>query len=297
MVAAIELQELLRHKGYDSTIITDGEKLSRYSFLTQHSHFEKYQPDMVFDMVIVLDCNSYDRLGERSKLTRSAQSRVVIDHHLVEHAPIEAELEVIDPHYVSVGAMLYSLLEDEIKILKPQTRKFIAECTYVTILNDTNNFSNANTNADVFDLCRDLVTCGVQPHMLNRAFYQNNSPQEMLYLGRSLANIRLLDGGKILFLHSDLAMAKSLGIEPDQSISVTRYVQGVSGTIVIGYFKEIEPDVWKVSLRSLNLDVQSLAARYGGGGHRNAAGLTLKGTLAEVQAEMYQVLHNAISQL
>ena len=294
MVAAIALQELLRHQGGDSFIVTDGEDLARYSFLSENIKSVRFHSEMLFDLVIVLDCNSYDRLGERGKLVQDAKHRVVIDHHVVEHAPIAADLEAIDSHFVSVGALLFHLFEEQIRALDPQAIKFIADCVYVTILNDTNNFGNANTTADVFELCRDLVNCGALPHLLNMAFLKNQSAQELQYVGQSLANIRLLEDGKILFLHSDLDMAHRLGFDPEQSMSVTRYVQGVPGLTAIAYFRELKPELWKVSLRSLKLDVQSLAADFGGGGHRKASGLTIKGSLADVQAEIHQALRKAI---
>jgi len=294
MVAAIALQEIFLHQGRDPIIVTDGEDLARYRFLAEKIKSVRCSPEMLFDLVIVLDCSSYDRLGERVKLVQNAKHRVVMDHHVVEHDPIEAELEAIDSHFVSVGALLFRLFEAQIRALDPKVTKFIADCVYVTILNDTNNFGNANTNADVFELCRDLVNCGVQPHQLNMAFLKNQSAQEMIYVGQSLANIRLLEDGKILFLHSDLAMAHSLGFDPDQSMSVTRYVQGVQGLTAIAYFREIKPELWKVSLRSKILDVQSLAAEFGGGGHRKASGLTIKGSLADVQAAIHKALRKAI---
>jgi len=115
----------------------------------------------------------------------------------------------------------------------------------------------------------------------------------MLYVGRSLSTIRVLDDGKYLFLYSDKALAEELGVDPSAYMSVTRWVQGVSGLSAIAYFREDEPGLWKVSLRSLVFDVQEVAARHGGGGHRKASGLTLQGSLQEVQAIILRELKQA----
>ena len=77
-------------------------------------------------------------------------------------------------------------------------------------------------------------------------------------------------------------------------MSVTRYVQGVAGLRAIAYFREVEPDIWKVSLRSLILDVQKIAAIHGGGGHRKASGLTLMGKLPDVQDLIQRELAQAL---
>lgn len=297
MVSAIILQEILRQSGLSSTIITDGEDLSRYSFLMQNSQHRAFQGDEQFDLVIVLDCHSLERLGERSALLKHARSVVVMDHHVSEHNPIPADLTVIDHHFVSVGAIIYRLLEPQIKSLQPAIRKFIADGIYVTILNDTNNFSNANTTAEVFALCAELARDGMQAHLMHQAFLQNQSAQEMLYVGNSLANIKLYHHDQILFFHSDLALAARLKIDPSSLMSVIRYVQGVANLWAIAYFRELKKGVWKVSLRSLKINVQEIAAKYGGGGHRNAAGLTLKGTLSEVQDQILQDISAAIKQL
>lgn len=296
MVAAFALQEILRLKGFASTIVTDGEDLSRYSFLMDNAVYKAYQEGMQYDLLMVLDCNGRDRLGQREALVDAAQKVFVLDHHVPEHGVIKADLQLIDPSYVSVGAMIFRLFERVIKSFEPEARKFIADAVYVTILNDTNNFSNANTHAEVFELCAELVTMGARPHLLHQAFLQNQSAQEMLYIGRSLASIRMHLEGRILFLHSDLALAEELKLDTSTIMSVSRYVQGVANLDAIAYFQEIEQGIWKVSLRSLKLNVQEIAARHDGGGHRKASGLTLRGNLQDVQKIILEDLSQALKQ-
>ncbi|MCB5270465.1 MAG: DHH family phosphoesterase [Candidatus Cloacimonetes bacterium] len=297
MVAAFAFQEILRVKGLASVIITDGEDLSRYSFLMDNAVHQAYQEGMKYELLIVLDCNGRDRLGQRAALVDAAQKVFVLDHHVPEHGVIKADLQVVDSHYVSAGAMLYRLFEQEIMSFEPEVRKFIADAVYVTILNDTNNFSNANTNAQVFELCADLTKQGAQPHFLNQAFLQNQSAQEMLYIGHSLASISLHLDKRILFLHSDIALARELNYDPASAMSVSRYVQGVANVQAIAYFQEIGKDLWKISLRSLKLNVQEIAAIHGGGGHRKASGLTLKGNLQDVQKIVLEDISQALKQL
>ncbi|MDD3283312.1 MAG: DHH family phosphoesterase [Candidatus Cloacimonetes bacterium] len=293
MVVCFALQEILRSNGINSIIVTDGENLDRYSFLMQNNAIEPYHKDMVFDFCCVIDCNSYDRLGERRTLAEKAQKVAVLDHHVVEHNPIEADIDLIDYSYPSAGALLWRVLAAHISKLNSATRKYVAECVYVSILNDSNNFSNANTNARMFEISADVAKEGIQPHLLHMAYLQNHSPQEMLYVGKSLATITLHHQDKYLFLYSDLAMAKEIGINPADFMSVTRWVQGITNLNAIAYFREVAPGEWKVSLRSLVLNVQEIAARHGGGGHRKASGLTLHGNLQQVQHTVLDELETA----
>lgn len=293
MVASLALQMLLKMNGLASTLVTDGEDISRYGFLMRDQVVEPFHDQMRCDLCIVLDCNSFDRIGNRRLLVDTAKNVVVLDHHVVEHNPIPATLSLIDHAYGSVGILLWHCLKSAISKLDASSRKYIADCVYVTILNDSNNFSNANTNHAMFATAAELAREGILPHLLHMAYLQNHSAKEMLYVGKSLANIRLLADDSFLFLHSDYALAQELEINPSDYMSVTRWVQGVSGLKAIAYFREDHPGDWKISLRSLELNVQEIAARYGGGGHRKASGLSLKGSLQEVQQIILSALQTA----
>lgn len=295
MVAAFALQNLLQVQGFESTIITDGEDLSLYSFLEGERQVQSFHEGMAFALMIVLDCNSYDRLGARAALVSQAATVVVIDHHVKEHNPIAAELEYIDAAYASVGALLYDAFEAMINLQPEATQRYLAECIYTTLMNDTNNFVNANTDAKTFELAAKLVAHGAMPHLLYMAFLQNNSAMEMRYIGSTLATIELHHEGQILFLHSDYALKAKLNVNPESFKQATRYVQGVRGLKALVYFREDEPGVWKLSLRSLKLNVQQIASQYGGGGHRQASGCRLNGKLAELKEQILRDITQAIA--
>jgi phosphoesterase RecJ-like protein len=297
MVACLALQKILLEKALPSTIVTDGEDLGRYQFLMRDARVLPFTPSMQYDVCIVLDCNSYDRLGQRRALVDKARTVVVLDHHVIEHNPILADLQLVDYSFPSVGTLIWQHMKQVILSLDDEIRRYVADCVYVTILNDGNNFSNANTNARMFSISAELCEHGIQPHLLHMAYLQNHSAKEMMYVGNSLATIRLHNRDQILFLHSDLALARKLQVNPADYMSVTRWVQGVSGLKAIAYFREDEPEKWKISLRSLVVNVQEIAAKFGGGGHRKASGLSLQGSLAEVQEIILQELNRAISAL
>ena len=292
MVAAFALQHLLELDGLKAPIISDGEELIQYSFLGSKARVVTYTDQMSFDALIVLDCNSMDRLGNRAELVNKANHVIVIDHHVLEHNPIPASLQYIDTSFSSVGALLYTMYESRIDSLSSADRVYIAECIYTTLLNDTNNFVNANTDAEVFDMAAKLVRHGANPHRLYFKFLQNNSINEMAYIGDALSHIEVHEGN-ILFLHSDYAAKQRLQVNPEDFKQATRYVQGVRGLTALVYFREDEPGQWKISLRALHLDVQKIAALHKGGGHRQAAGCRLQGSLEEVKATILQDIQRA----
>lgn len=297
MVAAFALQKILLGKGIESTIITDGEELDRYDFLGYQGRLLPYEPDMAFEALIVLDCNGYGRLGERAQLAYKAKKVAVFDHHIIEDDLIRNDLQCIEYRCVSVGAMVWELFEEDILSLPEEDMLFVANCMYVTILNDSNNFSNSNTHKEVFELAAKLTGYGIKPYELQRSLMQDRSPEELIYLGRSLSTIKLHLDGKILFFHSTYALAKELNFDPTNKMSVIRSVQGIQSVLGIAHFTEVEEGEWRISLRSQQLDVQEIAYEFGGGGHRRASGLSLSGSLPEVEEKLLKSFAKAIDKL
>lgn len=284
--AALAMQYYLQYLGKASTIIIDkGTVLERYQFLMDGNDLQNYSAELgELDLLIVLDCNSLDRLGERSALLDKTKECILLDHHLLEHNPISADKSFIEPAYASVGAILFEMLQPEISALPAEPRIKIANCIYTTILNDTNNFVNANTDAATFRIAAALQDLGIKAHKLYQQFFLNHSPEEMRYVGQTLATIELHLERRILLMHSSLAMSRENRIDPESVMSITRWVQGVAGIAAIVYLREDAPDTYKVSLRSPLLDVNKIAVKYGGGGHRSASGCTMHGSLAALSA-------------
>lgn len=287
--ASLALQYWLQAKGRESHIVTDGDDLDRFRHLIHDSQVHNYQDDMQYDLVFVLDCNSYDRLGERGELVRKARQSILIDHHIAENHFIITDVSHIDTSAASVGTIIFEVLKDSILHVGMPWRGMILDCLYTTILNDTNNFTNANTDARVLHQAAEITAMGAAPHILYKEFFMNHTPAEMKFVGEVLATIETHFSDRVLFIHSTLEMTQRVQIDPEAFMSVTRYVQGISGLYAIAYFREEEPGKYKVSLRSLKINVNQIAVKYGGGGHKNASGCHMYGSLAEVKATLTDI--------
>ena len=282
-IAAVGLQHMLQLQGIQSTILTDNDDLSRFAFVDSNASVEIWREEQHFELVIVLDCNSYDRVADRASLVKQAKDIVVIDHHVIENNKIRADLELIDSSFVSVGAIIYELFRGDLSQISVGDALHFANCIWTTILNDTNNFTNANSDSRVFQLASELVSLGVQPHILYKEFFMNHSANEMLYIGKTLSTIKLHCNERVLVMHSGIDMKEQCGVDADIIMNITRWVQGVADIDAIVYLREDLAGIWKVSLRSLKLDVQKIAAKFGGGGHKKAAGCTVCGSLEDVK--------------
>lgn len=296
--AALALQRILSVWNKDSIILTDDDDLSRYAFLMDGSSVAVYKKDDLplpdTDLLFVLDCNSYDRLGNRSVLVESARHTVLLDHHVVEHSPISADISIIEPAYVSVGAIVYELFRTYIHSQSLADQLCIGNCLYTTILNDTNNYANANTNAAVFTFAAELCSLGIKPHVLYKEYFLNHSAEEMRYVGETLSTIELHFGRKLLTMYSTLEMLYRNSLNADSIMNITRWVQGVQGLYAIAYLREDAQDKYVLSLRSVKLNVNEIAVRYGGGGHRQASGATVYGKFSEVMSMLLSDFQEAI---
>ncbi len=298
--AALALQRIISYLGKNSLLVTDNDDLSRYNYLQDGKSNEKRfdmlkAEDLNFGLAIVLDCNSYNRLGDRRALIDKAQLTVVLDHHEKENNLIPAELSYIEPSFACVGEMLYALFEPEILEMPNSDCLFIGNCLYTTILNDTNNFVNANTDAAVFIFASKLVSLGIKPNEQYRNFFLQHSAEEMRYIGETLATLELHYQRRILTMYSTVAMSKENNIDPESIMNATRWVQGIKGIEVIIYLREEKEGVYKISLRSETVDVNKIAVLYGGGGHKQAAGCYLYGKLEEAKEKLLKDVIKAIA--
>lgn len=303
--AALALQRILVSLGKSSTIWMDADDLERFAFLIDTPEnsdampvVKTFMPDMkqeiTSDLLFVLDCNSFDRIGARKSLVDNTSKLVLLDHHIRENHPIDADFCFIDPTYVSVGAIIFELFEAQIRKMRDPDRIFVCNCIYTTILNDTNNYANANTNAAVFRLAAELTALGIKPNVLYKEFFLNHSAEEMRYVGQTLATIELHYQRRVLTMFSTLAMSRENSIDPESVMNITRWVQGVKGIDAIVYLREEAENRYKLSLRSVHLNVNAIAVKYGGGGHRQASGCTISGSLEEVMKRLLSDFNTAI---
>ena len=281
--AALFMAKWLSLHKVDSLIVTDGDDLALFEHLLADAQVQPYHPEMSFATLLILDCNNIARLGERKGLLDKASQVYLIDHHEVEVGLIPAQYSFIEQSFVSVGAILFEALEDQLQGLPPDVRTYLASCLYTTILNDTNTFTNGNTTATVLDQAARMAALGANPSLLHRQYFQNQSWQEIRYTGEVLGTTQVYENGKVLLIYSTLQMAEDNDIIPADVLNVTRWVQGVRGIEAVIFIREESPGYFKLSFRSKKVDVSRFAARYGGGGHSNASGCHLQGELNQIK--------------
>ena len=239
-----------------------------------------------YDAAIVLECSELARTGVEG-LDR--YFLINIDHH-----PGNA-------HYGSLNwfnggaAACAEMVFDVIEALGVPLTVEIATHVYVGILTDTGSFHYSSISPRTFDICRRLVEAGVDPPKVARSIFDSNSLGRLKLFGAVLSTIELEDEGRLAVVRVDRAMAASAGGSYEDTEGLINLPLTVREIQAVVFFKEIDAHEYRVSMRSKgDIDVCRVAKRYGGGGHKNASGCTLRGPYAEARARLTRDLVEAI---
>lgn len=237
----------------------------------------------VYDLMVALDTSTLERLGVALECFAKAKKTVCIDHHVSNIG--YADVNRIESTVSSASEVLYKLLDP--KKISAGT----ASCIYTGMIHDTGVFQYATTTPETMRIAANLMETGFSFHkIIDESFYQKTYIQNQV-MGRVLAeSILLLHGACIagVLKKKDLVFYGVEGKDLDGIVSQLRVTKGVE---VAMFLYEIGTLEYKVSLRSNGkVNVNQVAAYFGGGGHVRAAGCTVKGT-------SYDVINNLALQI
>ncbi len=219
--------------------------------------------------LLLLDCNTPERAGIEGIAFRFS---AVIDHHETESD--FGGIRWIEPHVAATGLMVLSLVD---ALGVPVTRD-MATNLYTAIAIDTGTFRFGNTSAEVLRTAARLADAGAEPAAISASLYETWSEARFHLLRMALQTLEIRDG--IAFTFVTREMYRATGAGPEDTENFSSFPRIVRTILVSAFFREIDDDYWKVSLRSKGgLNVAALAASFGGGGHKNAAGYFVRAPL------------------
>ena len=234
-----------------------------------------------FNAVLVLECPSLDRTGLDQKLAASGLPLVNVDHHLGNQH--YGQVNWVDTAAPALGEMIHRLAQ----ALKVGMDAETATCLYLALVTDTGDFRYDNTTAEAFEAAAMLLREGAQPALVSSWLHESRPEATLRLLGAMLQTLERHDGGRIATALLTRAMFDQAGASSGDSEGLVDYPRSITGVQAVAMLRETPEGRVKVSLRSKgDVDVQQLALRYGGGGHRNAAGFTTDGSIASLRAQM-----------
>ena len=228
------------------------------------------------DAVIIMECGDFARTG----VTGLDRGFVInIDHHLGN--TMYGALNWFDLSAAACGEMVFDLIQ---KLGVPLTRE-IATHIYIAILTDTGSFHYSSISPRTFDICRQCVEAGLDPPAVARSIFDSNNLGRLKLFGAVLSRMELDASGRLATVWVDRALARNCGGTYEDTEGLINLPLTVKEIQAVVFFKEQGPDDWRISMRSKGeIDVNSVATEFGGGGHKNAAGCSATGTFAELTA-------------
>ncbi|MFM7076248.1 MAG: DHH family phosphoesterase [Planctomycetaceae bacterium] len=234
------------------------------------------------DLVVVLDTSAWAQLGAMGDVVREMRDRVlVVEHHVSED-------DLSDRWFKDTTAEATARIVAEIALrLKVPLTEPIATPLYAGLSTDTGGFRFPSTSGETFRIAARLVDAGASPPTIYRELFEQDSLARLHLVGRTLAGARTAHDGKVIYStvrQSDIKEVHALPSDTEDLVNLTLAVQGTEAAVIL-----IEqPDARvKVSFRSRGrLDCNALAASFGGGGHKAAAGTILPGPFDEALAKV-----------
>jgi phosphoesterase RecJ-like protein len=239
-----------------------------------------------YDLVITVECPQLERTGFEG-LTRLPILN--IDHH--PDNPAYGVVNYLDDESPAVGEMVWRLF-GEVGVLpsaEAATNMFTALST------DTGDFRFSNATGRAFRVAAEMIDAGARPPEVANWIHNNRSLASVRLLGESLRTLRIACDGKLALITADQEAFQRAEAGPEDTEETVNIPRSIAGVEAVIYFKQWEPEVVRVSLRSRgSVDVRKVAASFGGGGHPNAAGCTIRGGLAEVEEKVAAAVTEAL---
>jgi phosphoesterase RecJ-like protein len=242
--------------------------------------------DEAFDAAIIMECGELARTGVAG-LDRSLV--INIDHHPGNAA--YGQINWLDPTAAACAEMVFDLI---VALGVPLSRE-IATHVYVAILTDTGSFHYSSISPHTFNICRMLLATGIDPVAIARQVYDSNSVARLRLFAAVLSEMEIDRTGRIAVLHLDHEMARAAGGTYDDTEGLINEPLTVKDIRAVVFFKQNAGEEYRVSMRSKDsIDVGAIARAFGGGGHRNAAGCTVAGDLADLRRMFVDRMRGAI---
>ena len=272
--------------GKDVTLFCDGKIPDILQFLPGADMFRVPEGNEgPYDLMLCVDVSDEKRLGACAELKKVCRTTAQIDHHPTN--PLFTDVNSVDEN--APAACL--LVREQLRILGVPMTKEIAECLYTGISTDTGNFAFASTNPECFRVMSELMEAELPIAELNRNLFRVKSREQIKLVGRALESLTFAGNGRIAVMKltkQDFADCHALSEHAD---TVVNYGLDTIGTEMALLAREADDGQVKFSLRAKEPQrVDDIAKMFGGGGHPQASGITMNGTIDEavelVLAEM-----------
>ncbi|MGC9102865.1 MAG: DHH family phosphoesterase [Desulfurella sp.] len=264
-----------------NTIVANTSKISDlYFFLDDVKNILQLQNNEKAQVIITVDSADF----ERTKLDKNyVKDKILIN---IDHHPTNTQygnINYVVPQAAAVGCLIYEILKFNNIPISLKT----AEYLYLSILTDTGSFRYSSTSANAFRIASDLIDLGVKPWKIAYNIYESKKLSTLKLMGQAINTITPYYNNKLIIMHITQKMYNETNTTSDDTEGFVNIARSVKGCEVGVLLREDRPNFIKVSLRSKDeVDVSNIAASFGGGGHKNAAGFELEGSIEGIKEKL-----------
>ena len=273
--SALAINSHIEILGKATTVFSNSDIPVQLSYLEGYGKIQtKFPENEKFDLLIVLDLNQSDRMGVFEPLLKCAKKVLCLDHH-IGTPDFKTDVTIANSDYASCGEIIYEFFTSQ----KIKITKQMANALYTSISTDTGCFLYPATTAHTHLVAAELIKLGCDIELINYMNFRVFDKQFIMGLKQIFRNLRFKHDGQISY-----SMLKRASIYDDsqqtkfkQSVSD---IKGVRASIIAAQERR---NVFHISLRSHgNVNVEIPARHFGGGGHKNAAGFTIRGKYKKI---------------
>ncbi len=282
MLALGQMLQQLQKKVY---MVSAEEIPFKYRFLPKANQVLVGKlPENKCDLLVVLDCASPGRLDPAVQPITAATLVVNIDHHADN--TLFGNMNYVDSEAAAVGEIVHKLG----KQLSVVTTPSIAACLYVAISADTGSFKYQNTRPETLRIAAELMESGLELGQVSARLYEEKTLSSLRLLQAALGTLQIIHpegNGAIAWMSITMEMEAECKSQPGDVEELINYTRGIAGVEIGILFREMPHGMIKVGFRSKYFaNVNEIAAIFGGGGHRRAAGCSVLGTMDAVVSQV-----------
>jgi phosphoesterase RecJ-like protein len=280
----------LRAEGKQVVCWNEDRLPQKYEFLDGDHTFEQPKSGLDFDCVIATDAASFERLGSVGSCVSARKLLINIDHHTSNTR--YGDINWVAAKEPSTGELIYRLLRTA---KWPVTRQ-IADCLFTAVSTDTGSFQYPTTRPGTYHVAGELVRRGANLAKICDEVYQSYPLSRVRLLRHVYNHFRLTDNDRIGYFWLKKADFARSGAESADSEGLIDHIRAIAPVVIACVFEEIEPELTRISLRSKSekLNVNEIAAHFGGGGHPAAAGARIPGRPMSVQRQVIAAIRKAL---
>jgi phosphoesterase RecJ-like protein len=262
----------------------------KYDFLDRDGTIQKPKRGLKFDCVIATDAASFERLGSVGRCVANRKLLINIDHH--QSNTRYGDLNWVSAREPSTGELIFRLL----KIAKWPITKRIADSLFTAVSTDPGSFQYATTRPGTYHVAGELVRRGADLAKICNEVYQSYPLSRARLLRHIYSHFRLTHEDQIAYFWLKKADFARTGAETSDTEGLIDHIRAIAPVVVACVFEEIEPELTRISLRSKSekVNVNEIAAQFGGGGHPAAAGARIPGSPLSVQRRVIAAVKKAL---